>query len=616
MKHRFAILLLSDSGYQPQFLGRKDWDAIDFFPGSRLKNYLEVLTGFGIPFEVRDIRDLRHEDIIGEDQVNFSTILFTSPIAEIRSSHLEFFKECSRSHGISLILDAFLLANEEFGSAFGIKKCSGLRIGLQHIKDHRGSTIYKTKLLPHSSIGVDIGIRPVIRLLMQSWFSRRISTDGDVSDYLAQTESANAPVLSYTFGNAVNFCFNFHPSLVLASANRFHTLLREMFESNPHFSAASLSLENLGCLRIDDPGSSERVHLEGFNDGVLSARTWKEMIDLLERHSAKLNVAYVPGWIDDGDETRGTLAVEGEPIKSRTPGKRYDSWKVTYSKSGRPNSHDHASEYRAIKEGVELGTLTILSHGLTHMTTDLGAWLSASNRYTEREWFREFKERVTRKQPPPERISEKIRESLAAINEAFGVETKILVPSAHEHTEETPGIAKNSGIRLFSSRATYLIGNRETVKNRKIKAFYPEDMPEGMAYSKAGYPIVFVFHDFDTYKHGAGWLESQIESLKGHGIKSFPSMDTFAALLMAKIEVVSEDKNTIRVTVEFDDLIDTDRFSGDIPLRIHGQISDTMVNGKPFAGEPTVVDGVSLISIPFSYIKNSMLTITAQVSGK
>ena len=610
MKYRYSILLLVDPEFKSKF-PPVDWDTIPFFPGSRKQNYLELLSGFGIPFEIMDINRLKPHHLVNQDGIQFSSILFTSTLSNMASGCRAWLEKLSYEHGISLVSDAFLFSGPTFIKPFGLKRCSGRSFGFQHIKNRDGKTLYKTKRHPFTYDRPDLGVRPLLRFLTQSWFSRKITTsDGVVR--IASFSNGKPAICSYVHGKATNYLLNFHPCPVLNHGNLIHSLLRNILESNPCCASASLDLSRITCLRLDDPGSCERVHMEGYNPGVVSKSDWKETIRILKKHNAHLNIAYVPQWVDDGDPDRGRLVYNALLIKNRKPGRHYNSWQVVYSKKSAPDSHDYVSEYREIKKGVDRGHITILSHGLTHLTPDIQSWLKSAKIYSRLGWYKEFRQSGGGVQLSNQMLHNRMTRSADLIAHAFSTVCRIIVPSAHEHTRQTPEIARAAGFRIFSSKAMFLLRKDKIIRNRKIMAFYPKDMPWGFSLSNAGYPTIFVFHDYDIYRNGPEWLNAQISVLKEHGVKSFPSMTQLCSLLMAKMTPIG-DAEELNITIDFEDSLQSRESKGAIPLKIGGIVSVLKVNDRAYAAAFEKRDNTTFFSIPFSCIRNAKVKLSLKV---
>lgn len=127
MKNRYSVLLVIDSKFEAKILNSY-YNHVHFLPGSRLRNYLELLTGFGIPFKTVDITELRPHHLACKDEIQCSSILFTCPIKNIHSEDLTWLEKYSSCYGISLIADSFLFSGNSFFDPFGIEKLHPCKI--------------------------------------------------------------------------------------------------------------------------------------------------------------------------------------------------------------------------------------------------------------------------------------------------------------------------------------------------------------------------------------------------------------------------------------------------------------------------------------------------------
>lgn len=570
MKRRFAVLIIAGSG-KTSGAGKFSRRLAGLRPGSRLQNYCEFLSGSGIPFETARARDLSPEQIVDTHTVRFSAIFFACRPREIPRALRECLAEYSSRFGISLIADAFLFTDSTFLAPFGIEQCGGLPKFSGRILDTEGNVLYRATAYPYSSTGADFGIRPVLRMLLQSWFARRVAVMPRTR-IEARHGNGLPAITTHSFGEAGNHFLNFHPALVLKDGSPIHALLRRLIFSNPHAIPVSWALEGIGVLRMDDPGSAERVHLEGFNEGVLSAETWQGIIHQLQEAEAHMSVAVVPNWVDDGDAGKGQLTVGGRVVENRTPGAHYPAWEVEFRRKDRAAVYDYAGSFRAMRKGVEQGALSILSHGLTHITPRQDQWLSAEDRFTSNRWYREFSSETGD-------AAERMKESARLLAQYFDTTPEILVPSGHEFTAKTPARAGSAGFKVFSAKSTFLIAPEKIFENRKIRAVYSNESTESLPLVEAGYPLIIVLHDYDLLQNGPERLQRLIREWRQHGIHSFLPLATLAMALAARLEVVREEDGSVRVEVDFRSCL---RVPGKDPvlwLRIGGKPSSAEVNG-------------------------------------
>ncbi|TKJ37257.1 hypothetical protein CEE37_14180 [candidate division LCP-89 bacterium B3_LCP] len=611
MKYRYSVLILKDSNYQSERPCRRT-DRHPILPGSRLKNYVEFVTGLGIPFEIVDVNEFNLSNILDDNLVRCTSVIIACPIGRLSAEQQEWLKDCSFRYGVSLIADSFLFSKRPFLEPFGIKKCRTTSFSMQKICSNDGGVLYKVRPYPFSSKGADFGYRPILRLLMQSWFSRRLSKKQEAHS-LASFRNGIPAVVCYQFGEATNYFLNFQPGRIFHNGNRFHQFFKNILTNHSRCPSVSIQYERGVCLRMDDPGASERVHLKGFNDGVISRELWNELIQLLEGENAKLSVAYVAEWVDDGDPRRGTLIYRGTPVWERIPGKHYTSREVTYHVWEPDRHHDYASQYEAMRAGVNKGVISILSHGLTHLSVDIKGWLNSQDQYTNMEWYREFCEMVSDENVERGILIQHLEKSVEEIRQAFGVNTQIVVPSAHMRTEDTPGLAREAGFKILSSKETNLLWDHAMISNRKLGAFYPEEFKEAAALSNAGYPILFVFHDYDVYRKGAFWLKEQVIKLQNEGVKTFLAMEEWGALLMARMDVILNE-NDLLVKIDFTSSLDVGNFKGMIPLHIEAVVSEIRTADGATIPITSTGDSWTRTQVPYSYVTNGRLSLIAELN--
>ncbi len=588
MKHRFAVLVLAGLEKAPGF-GKCPRILSPLMPGSRLQNYCEFLSGSGIPFETAEVQNFSPDRVVDDHTIHFSAILLACRPSEIPPALWKRLTEFSSKFGVSLIADSFLFSDSNFLTPFGIERLSRLPRLSGRILDTERNILYRAVPYPYSPKGLDIGARPALRMFLQNWFSRKVST-APAAGVEAAHGNGNPAMVSHSFGAATNYFLNFHPAFVLMDGNPMHALLRRLIASNPHAVPVSWALDGIGVLRMDDPGSAERVHLEGFNAGSLTEETWQGIIQELNAEKAHMSVAVVPSWVDDGDAGKGQLKVGGRVVENRTPGAHHPSWEVEYRRKDRETVYDYAGAFRAMRQGVEQGVLSILSHGLTHITPQQDQWLAAQDRFTNSRWYREFSSNTAD-------AVERMKQSAIFLGKYFGVMPETLVPSGHEYTPETPALAGKAGFKFFSARSVFFTHVGKIFENRKIRGVYPEEILEGVALAQAGYPSVIVLHDFDLLENGPARLKEMIQKWRKYGVHSFLPLETVGMALAARLEAALEEDGTVRVEIDFRSC---PRVPGKDPtlwLRIGGKPVSVEVNGDRRNEDLKWKDGAALFPV-------------------
>ncbi len=613
MNTRFKILLLTcrnESTRRPVL----DTDCHHFFPGGRAKTYLEVLTGYGIPFDVMDPAVLLRTDIIDGDFVRYSTVILAEPVSYLSGSVVGLLESVSRDSGVRLFTDTFMLSDKLLFEAFGLSVCSSADFRPQTITDNTGSELYRTRLRPFSPRGRDIGIRPILRLLLQSWRSRRVTLCEHAS-VIAMFATGRPAVVQSRFGLGVNVVLNVEPPRVLQYGNRFHDLIRRILCASTHCPATTVDLEGCVCLRMDDPGSAERVHLDGYNPGVLTQSAWQSLATALTARGARLSIAYIPWWVDDGDEERGALSVANKPVTNRVGGRTYPSHQITYLPADCRAEYDYAAQYQEIAIAVADGRFSIVAHGLTHLTTDLDAWCGATDRYTNLKWYREFREMRGGRSVDDDEMLDRMIQNRDCLEAVFGCPPGAIVPSAHEYRRTIPELARRAGYTLFSASATYILNaDRDIIPNRKILACYPEDVDEGMRLIHCGYPVIFVFHDYDIQRNGVDWLNTFLDRFDAVGVHRYISIPELGYALSARLDVILHGSR-LDIDISADEVSDRDQPpAGDIRIRIAAVVESMRINGVDCSDDLQVAAGITRISIPLTTLAAGAIRLEGIVS--
>ena len=172
----------------------------------------------------------------------------------------------------------------------------------------------------------------------------------------------------------------------------------------------------------------------------MRADEWRQVLDILDRASARMTVAITAAWADRADRVT--------PFPIRFP-----------------------SQAEALREGVRRGLIEIANHGLTHCVLDGNVfhphWMSSNRTY-----HREFWEWV------PSAVHEQhIRRAQQILQDYFGVPVVTFVPPGNVFTDETLAIAERYGLRLVSCQTPpRRIGNVTVLGNHDVIAFHDRDL--------------------------------------------------------------------------------------------------------------------------------------------
>jgi hypothetical protein len=428
------------------------------------------------------------------------------------------------------------------------------------------------------------------------------------ADVLAFIRGGKDPaILKYHYGKAVNYYITLQADRYLDRFNSMHRIVREFVKKNSGGGMVSVNLENTMILRMDDPGSCERVYLKGYDTLILAKEDWHDILGLLKKNHAKLSIMYVPLWLDDANFENGNLFIEGRQIKDRKAGIRYYSKDVTFVKRHGGNldrTYDYHSEFLAIKEGIRTGSLDIESHGLTHVDTNTDSWYRARDRYDNLKWYHEFRHVHDNRDAADDDQTKMLRDSAEAIEEVWGIRPVAVTPSGHEQSKNSERIARDTGYKLFSSDYNAVLKNNMILRNDKIKSIFFESTRADRSMADSGYPIVGVFHDYEIANRGLSWLELCLSSWKKEGINRFMTLRELAGYLCAVIEACYMD-DRIYLQVDISKTGGTSNHTDSRYFYRHEmEIEITLPEGKAPVG--VLADGVKVTEFDHDRAKGEM----------
>jgi Polysaccharide deacetylase len=274
-----------------------------------------------------------------------------------------------------------------------------------------------------------------------------------------------------------------------------------------------LSFEGTLVLRMDDPGGAENVHHAAYARSKLDRATWAEVGDVLEERGARMTIGYIPGWVDDGDPTRGHLLVAGENVE-RVPGRVHPSPLVRYVDAAGTH-HDYGEDFAGVQELRARGLAEVELHGFTHMHPDTSAWAAAGDRYERQEWYRELGRSASSmlETLPPDRHP--LALGIDALTEAFGTRPAALIPPGDDFTDAAVKVALDLGLQLVSSYYLAVrLGGRFCWATHVCAPYLDRPDP---AWFDCGLPVVATFHDFDVARHGVDWLAEHLDRWRAAG---------------------------------------------------------------------------------------------------
>lgn len=290
-------------------------------------------------------------------------------------------------------------------------------------------------------------------------------------------------------------------------------LYREAVFQDQNLVSFYLNMSDQMALRMDDPGSALAAHLDRWRLPTLSEDTWRSLEQYLLNIKAHLTVAYVGGWVDDGDEKRGTLYHLGKKVTERIPGKIYPSHELRYEhhKEGWYELQKQAEYLKASK------TFETELHGYTHISPNIDAWLKARNQDGEADWYREF---LGTEQRPFVQRPREVQENLIDLAQqmhlkAFERKAKVMVPPGHAISWDTAEICVAKNLWGMCGRSLVIEKDGIHRRSRLIASFDLNNIDESNVASLSRVaPKVAVLHDIDIHRHGVTWLQAKLSMLK------------------------------------------------------------------------------------------------------
>ncbi len=369
------------------------------------------------------------------------------------------------------------------------------------------------------------------------WSAREpVATALDATDCETWATLDGRPlVCARRVGAGVVVTLGFHPSRARDADGAVTAILRRALVHATPAPAAWLDLERTLVLRMDDPGGAQNVHANGWLYPKLGEREWQAVRAELRRRDARLSIAYTPGWVDDGDDGRGRLFVDGRPA-AREAGAVLDSPRVRYEgANGNPHTSDYGSELRGIAALRAAGLGDVELHGHTHIHPDVAAWLHAPDQHDEIGWYREFG------RPAAAAIGERgagrhpLELGLAALRRIFGRRPTTFVPPGDQFHDADVETALRLGFSLVESYYLAIRDGDRFLWCQHVCAPYLDlASPDWLT---AGLPVVGYFHDNDVSPGGVGWMRGHLDAWADAGVERMIDFRELAAALALDLDV-------------------------------------------------------------------------------
>jgi hypothetical protein len=330
----------------------------------------------------------------------------------------------------------------------------------------------------------------------------------------------------------------FHPSTARDVTGAASALLRRVLVEAIPVPAVWLDFDQTLVLRMDDPGSAQKVYCQGWCYEPLGESAWATIANDLRRRGARVSIGYTAGWVDDGDSKRGRLSVGGQST-ARRAGAVHPSALVRYvdvagHAPGRVN--DYEAEFRGIQNLRRAGLGEVELHGYTHMSADRARWAAAHDRYTEHGWYRELGRSPAVMADAPG--SDAVALGIAAFDRWFGVRPTTLIPPGDQFSEVTI----QSALRLrLSFVDSYYLAIRDSDRFCWCQHVCSAYLNEPAASSfEAGLPVVGYFHDYELSTHGAFWMTRWLDAWQAAGAARFMDFRELAAAVGRRLEIAAD----------------------------------------------------------------------------
>jgi hypothetical protein len=430
----------------------------------------------------------------------------------------------------------------------------------------------------------------------------KVNVNRSVEIIATMAHARDIAVGKYRYGKGVNYYIALQSDSFLDRFSSLYRLVREFIRENSGTGMVEMNLENTLVLRMDDPGTCERVYLNGFDTRLMGKEEWEGMTAILKEQQATVSVMYIPFWVDDANGKNGRLFVKSHEIKERRKGAVYESKDVTFMrerKDGTVTVYDYPREFLALKDALSSGVVDVESHGLTHVDPDLDKWARTEDRYWNRKWYHEFRHVYDNRDVAEEELVRITRESAQKLVQLFGISPTTITPSGHEQSMKAEPIAYAHGYKLFSSDYNAFSKHGIIIRNSKLRSVFFELTQPDSSFSEAGCPVVGVFHDFDIVKRGLVWLAEVLRDWKEKGALRIITLRELAGYLCSSVEAYCID-NTIYITI---DISNTGGVSGEYQMRYFSRqgmdIFVTLPDGRKI--KSLFVDG-----IPHNEINSNM----------
>ena len=255
----------------------------------------------------------------------------------------------------------------------------------------------------------------------------------------------------------------------------------------------------------------------------------------LYKRKARMSLAYVPAWVDDGDSSRGELEVDGQTV-SRSPGNIYPSPLVKYIKTdGNYLVFDYAAEFRGIQKLRNSGLVEAELHGYTHMHPDRNPGKRQQINMKIKCGSGNLAGRQLVLLIACQKKNIPCILGMEAFRKNFQSLPSTLICPGEEFTNNVLEIAMKTVLNLVSS---YYLGIRighQLCWNQHVCSPYL-DLADPRWFEQE-LPVVGYFHDFDLSIHGINWFAQQLDAWQHAGAKFFIDFRELSNILSHTISI-------------------------------------------------------------------------------
>jgi hypothetical protein len=294
---------------------------------------------------------------------------------------------------------------------------------------------------------------------------------------------------------------------------------------------AWLDFKGALVLRMDDPGASANVHLRPWSYAKLREGQWREIARDLSLRGGRMTIGYTPGWVDDGDPSRGDLVVAGQVV-DRVPGEIHPSPLVRYvDRAGNaPGTiNDHESEFRGIQAFRAAGVGDVELHGHTHLYPDAASWACASDRYVEVGWYRELGFEAAAALAARPAGQHPLALGVASLRHHFAITPTTLICPGHAWTPATLERALALDFELVATDGLAVRDRGRFCWCCGVSTSYL-DAPAASHFD-AELPVVAYFHDREPAVFGTSWVRDRIDEWRAAGARRLIDLRELAAAL-------------------------------------------------------------------------------------